>query len=130
MGNRTSHKVLDWMIRKKMRFLGRSRQYIYWVLILLDIEFNRNVPLSPKNVINKNELVRSLAGRTKNLSEQETKMETKDPSIYFPVFQKHNFSFEFWFFCLYVCFTFIFYFLMEFVLCCNIPFFSVCLLRQ
>lgn len=102
MGNRTSHKVLDWMIRKKTRFLGRSRQYIYWVLILLDIEFSRNVPLSPKNVISKNELARSLAGRTKNLSEQETKMETKDPSIYFPVFQKHNFSFEFCFFCLFV----------------------------
>lgn len=98
---------------------------MHCVLILLDIEFNRNVPLSPQNVINKNELARFLAGRTKNLSEQESKMETKDLSMSFPVFQKHNFSFEFCF----VCLIFIFYFLMALVLHCYIQFFSICLLR-
>lgn len=52
------------------------------------MEFHTNVPLSPLNVITRNELARSLAGRKKNLAEQEIKMETKDLSISFPYFPK------------------------------------------
>lgn len=52
------------------------------------MEFNTNIPLSPQNVITRNELARSLARRTKNLAEQETKMEKKDLSLSFSYFPK------------------------------------------
>lgn len=88
MGNRTADEILDQLIGKKKKFWGRSQQFIYRFLILLDMEFNINVPLSPQNGITRNELARSLAGKTKNLAEQETKMETKHLSISFSYFPK------------------------------------------
>lgn len=52
------------------------------------MEFKTNVPLSPQNVRTRNELARSLAGRTKIWAEQDIKMETKDLSISFSYFPK------------------------------------------
>lgn len=82
-GNRTADEILDWVIRKK-----KSQQFIYWLLILLDMEFKTTVPLSPQNVITRNELARSLAGGTKIWAEQDIKVETKDLSIPFSYFPK------------------------------------------